>query len=215
MKNGTENHGGVAVAEEAKALNNQERELLAQCESTIQQHFETFKEAGAALQQIRELRLYRENFVSFDEYCRAKWDMTKTQANRIISASKVSEDLAKTLPKAHEVIEHLTESAVRPLTMLTPKARLQVMRRVVKETPTARAITAAHITQVAKELAPDVFARRGIKPSDGKAKRKPEGDLIRRSELLSAINKWAKSKDLNKLSPRQILTGVKDIIRGL
>ncbi len=76
--------------------------------------------------------------------------MTKTQANRLIAASRVSEDLAKTLPEAAEVVEHLTESAMRPLSMLNAKQAVRVMKRVIKEAHTARGITARHITEVAK-----------------------------------------------------------------
>ncbi len=60
----------VVVVETEKELTAHERSIFQECEEKIQQHFETFKEAGAALLQIRELRLYRENYVSFDEYCR-------------------------------------------------------------------------------------------------------------------------------------------------
>ena len=137
-------------------------------------------------------------------------------SGRLIAASKVSEDLAKTLPKeSAPVIEHLTESAMRPLVMLSPKQATRVMKRVIREVPTDRAVTAAHITQVAKEVAPQVFAHRGTKPADGKAKRPPVGDLIRRSELLSAIAKWAKSKDVAKMTPKQVISGIKHLIRSL
>jgi hypothetical protein len=203
-----------AVAEKTQ-LTSHEKQILAECEQQIQRHFETFKQAGSALLQIRELRLYRENYVSFDEYCRAKWDMTKTSANRLIAASKVSEDLAKTLPNAHEVLEHLTESAVRPLTLLDSKQRAKVMKRVVKETPTSRSITASVITQVAKELVPSAFTRRGTTPANGKDKRKPVGDLIRRSEFITALNKWVKEHDLSKISAKQVVKAVRQLIREL
>ncbi len=54
-----------------------------------------------------------------------------------------------------------------------------------------------------------------MKPANGKEKKKPEGDLIRRSELLAAIKQWAKSHALSKMSPKQVISGITHIIRSL
>jgi hypothetical protein len=43
------------------------------CERTIEQGGLTFIEVGAALQEIRDSKLYRAEFKSFERYCISRW----------------------------------------------------------------------------------------------------------------------------------------------
>src|SRR5678815_3357382 len=84
----------------ANKLSTTERAQLRKFETQIRHHFETFQTAGHALAAIRDDRLYRETHPTFEDYCREKWEMSKTQANRLIAASVVVENVASVVPPA-------------------------------------------------------------------------------------------------------------------
>lgn len=62
---------------------------LAECEAVIERGLATFTEVGEALLRIRDGRLYRETHKTFEAYCRERWGMSKTHANRQIEAAEV------------------------------------------------------------------------------------------------------------------------------
>jgi hypothetical protein len=51
----------------------------------------TFVEVGHALLEIRENRLYRDGFTTFDDYCRDRWGFERTRAHRLIEAARVAD----------------------------------------------------------------------------------------------------------------------------
>lgn len=61
---------------------------LNKLEATIHRTSNAFVECGLALDQIREKRLYRMAFDTFEEYCKAKWGWTRQRAYQLIDASK-------------------------------------------------------------------------------------------------------------------------------
>ena len=69
---------------------------LAELEETIARGKKRFVEMGLALGIIRELRLYRREYGSFDEYCRAKWGCGGRRAYRLIRAASAG--------KGHHVV---------------------------------------------------------------------------------------------------------------
>lgn len=193
-------------------LTAQEQTRLAECERIIRNHFETYKEAGSALEEIRDKRLYREKYPTFETYARIVWDMSKTQANRLIAAAGAVKELVRVSPDIKQTVEHLSESAVRPLTMLSPKGKIKAMQAVTKASPGVRNITAKMVTEAAKKVEPSAFSRRS--PSkDGK------GDLIRRSELLDELANWQKSVvasgKFNDMKSQDCVTAFRRIIRSL
>lgn len=56
----------------------------------IESWLRTFVEVGEALMEIRDARLYREGFGSFEDYCRERWSFSRVQAHRLIEASEVA-----------------------------------------------------------------------------------------------------------------------------
>jgi hypothetical protein len=187
-----------------------ERARLEKFETTIRSHFESFRLAGEALQSIRDSRLYRETNATFEDYCRVKWEMSKTQANRLIAAAKVVENISTVAPR--EVTEHLTESVIRSLAALDPKDQKKAFRQAVKIAPPATGVTAKIVTQAAHEVAPAKF-----KKANGV--RRQASDLIRKSELLDEVNAWErqqrKAKTFANLSPREVVTAIRTIIQSL
>jgi len=90
---------------------------LAECEAIIERGRDTFIEVGNALLRIREERLYRAEFGTFQEYCEAKWGMSKTHANRLIDAAEIAENLTPT------GVTPSSERAARPLKSLPPRVQ--------------------------------------------------------------------------------------------
>ncbi|MEI8289792.1 MAG: hypothetical protein WCH99_09990 [Verrucomicrobiota bacterium] len=95
-------------------LTRDEQDQYAACEAVIRRGLKTFYEVGLAYQTIRDRRLYRGEYKSFAEYCEAKLNTSKTQANRDIAAAVVVQTLNDPAAQA------LTEWQLRPLTMLPP-----------------------------------------------------------------------------------------------
>jgi hypothetical protein len=131
-------------------LNIDESHELERCEVVIKQGLKTFIEVGQALMTIKEKRLYRISFKTFEDYCQEKWAITKTQANRLIQAS---ETIISLTPIG--VILPQTESQTRPLTSLEPEIQKEVWKEVVKQSEeTRQPITAAKVQSVANDWKP-------------------------------------------------------------
>lgn len=76
------------------ALAKTEASRLATLEATIERGLGTFVEVGEALREIRDGRLYREQYGTFEGYCREQWGISRSHAHRTIEAA----DVAATLP---------------------------------------------------------------------------------------------------------------------
>ncbi len=63
------------------------------CETTIKAGLETFYEVGNALLAIRDARLYRRDFATFEDYCRQRWGMVASRARQLIGAAGVAMNL--------------------------------------------------------------------------------------------------------------------------
>lgn len=62
---------------------------LAEREAIIERGLSTFMEVGEQLLAIREERSYREQYGTFEGYCRERWGVSRVQAHRLIEASEV------------------------------------------------------------------------------------------------------------------------------
>lgn len=85
-------------------LNIDESHELERCEVVIKQGLQTFIEVGQALMTIKEKRLYRIGFKTFEDYCVERWAFKKSQAYQLIDASVVISNLsaiAEILPKIY------------------------------------------------------------------------------------------------------------------
>jgi len=104
-----------------------EQQELAHCEAVIERGLETFFEVGQAMAIIRDRKLYRADFKTFEEYCRDRWGMRRQVANRFIAASETVANLEPigSIPAS--------ESQARPLTSLEPDQQRQAWSKVVQE----------------------------------------------------------------------------------
>lgn len=106
-------------------LNIEERNELERCEVVIKQGLQTFVEVGQALMLIRDKRLYRAEYGTFEDYCNDKWQLGRNFVNKTIAASKVVANLGlgTIVPK--------TETQARPLTKIEPELQSEVWQETV------------------------------------------------------------------------------------
>ena len=98
-----------------------EKQNLVELEETIQKNLTAFYEVGFALMQIRDNRLYRVEYGTFEEYCKEKWGMERRHAYRLIDGYKVSENLSDRTQK---------EYTLRPLTRIKdPEEQREVYQK--------------------------------------------------------------------------------------
>lgn len=103
-----------------EALTVKETGQLQEYEAVIRSGLDTFYEVGKALLKIRDARLYRAEFGTFEDYCRERWGMSRRHVNRLIEASVVVDNLGPVGPK--DAADNLGPIGVKaePIT-LTPK----------------------------------------------------------------------------------------------
>lgn len=129
-----------------KQLSTEEVNELERCEIVIKQGLETFVEVGTALMAIRDKRLYRAGFGTFEDYCRERWGMTRRNANRLVAASETISYLGPMGPIP------ATERQARPLTKLEPELQREAWQETV--TRHGNNITAAKVEETAREFEP-------------------------------------------------------------
>lgn len=118
---------------------------LTELESRIEAGLNTFIDVGNALLEIRDEKLYRLDYGTFEEYCQERWGFNDRRARQLISAAETVATL-----KSGTVVPLLiptTERIVRPLTKLEPEEQPIVWRRAVESAPNGK-VTAAHVQTV-------------------------------------------------------------------
>jgi protein gp37 len=76
-----------------------ETQALAEHEAVIERGIQTFYEVGTALTDIRDRRLYRAEYGTFEEYADKRWQMSRRRAYELMSAATVVSGIPHTLPK--------------------------------------------------------------------------------------------------------------------
>lgn len=96
-----------------------ERDTLAECEAAIQRGLHTFVEVGQALATIRDNRLYRQAFATFEEYCEQRWQISRQHSYRLLDAYEIKSILSP-MGDTAPVPEPANERQVRPLSRMLP-----------------------------------------------------------------------------------------------
>lgn len=74
------------------ALTQQQQSDLRACEQVIVKGLSTFREVGQALTRIRDERLYREDFATFDAYCKDRFGFSRQRASQLICCVKMEKE---------------------------------------------------------------------------------------------------------------------------
>lgn len=115
-----------------------EAQALTEHEAVIERGLNTFTEVGNALLAIRDQRLYRQTHEAFEDYCRERWNLSRTRAYELMSASGIVSAIADTgLPVP------VNEGQARELARVPESQRAEVWQQTLERTdgkPTAAAI---------------------------------------------------------------------------
>jgi hypothetical protein len=81
--------GAIALADMEPEAERYRANRLTELEAVIERGRETFVQVGRALAEIRDARLYRANYPSFDAYCRDRWGWSGRHVRRQIEATRI------------------------------------------------------------------------------------------------------------------------------
>lgn len=139
---GDEHGFGKVYDIDEPTLTAEEMIALLQHEAVIERGLKAFMEVGSALTAIRNERLYRQTHETFKDYCRERWQISETYANRTIAASEV---VANLKASTNNTDENLTttpigvvpanEAQARPLTSLPPEQQVWAWNVAVQTSP--------------------------------------------------------------------------------
>ena len=163
-------------------LNISERNELERCEVVIKQGLQTFVEVGQALMLIRDKRLYRAEFGTFEAYCQDKWQLGRNFVNKTIAASNVVANLEM---GTRGTQTPQTEKHARPLTKLEPELQVEAWQKVVEEH--GDKITHNKVQEVVKEFVP-------INNELKQAKKEPMFAAMTEEQILAKAKEIKKAK---------------------
>ncbi len=130
-------------------LDEREKSDLIRLEGVVRS---AFYQAGTALGEIRERKLYREIAATFEEYCRIRFGHSRQKANYLIGGAKVFENLT-TICCQNElnIVLPVSESQCRPLLGLPPQQQVEVWQAAVEKAE-GRVPSASKVNEVLEEL---------------------------------------------------------------
>lgn len=138
--------------DEADELTGREERIIAAGERAD----EAYAAIGRELMGIRDGRLYRQGYATFEDYCQRRWGMRRWYADRLIAAGEVCRNLsAIALTVEGAPPPPANEAQARPLAALPPAEQPAAWRRAVETAPDGR-VTAAHVARVVAASAPSL-----------------------------------------------------------
>jgi hypothetical protein len=121
-----------------------ESRRLIELEKIIEAGRQTFIEVGTALEEIRDARLYKADFKTFEDYCTHKWGFKRAHAHRLIEAAGIANELSP-------IGDIKTESQARELVKVPKEKREAVIKTAAAKAEAAgRKLTARDISDAAQ-----------------------------------------------------------------
>lgn len=108
-------------------LSPEEAKELKKCESIIAVGFRSFIETATALLKISDQRLYRENYSTFEQYCKEHLKISSSRAYQLCDAGGV----IKNLHNCGELTPE-KEAQLRPMAFVEPEKQAEVWKEAVK-----------------------------------------------------------------------------------
>jgi len=143
------NNKQISISQ-SSGLTPPEREFLKSYEEVLQRGLGTFFEVGNALIAIRDARLYRVDYETFDAYCHERWGIGRTYAWRVIGAA----ERLRLLPPGDQNPRPTSEFQMRPFLKLRPEAFPPAWQKIVAKSK-GGLITSEKIRQLVAEFAPE------------------------------------------------------------
>lgn len=113
-----------------------ERSRLKQLEDIVSENLKAMLVAWAALAEIKESKLYREQYATWAEYCISVWGYSESYVRKNLDGSKVVLRISEAVnsdncPKNGDVVLPARESQVRALVPLSDSEQVEVWQLVV------------------------------------------------------------------------------------
>lgn len=119
---------------------------LAECERVIERGLKSFVEVGQALITIRDGRLYRNHYPTFEAYCEHRWGISRPRAYELVHAA----EKVQALSAIADTPLPANEGQARELSGLEPEEAAAVMT----EAAVSGKVTAASIREARERLEP-------------------------------------------------------------
>lgn len=163
-------------------LSDQEREDFERHRKRFKDIARIWIEVGDALRDIRDRRLYRGQFATFEDFCRTELGMGRSNLNRQLRSTQIAKLLAT------NVATPLREAHVRPLLRLEePEQQMEAFNRAMAQAKEKKKpFTAAFVTRAVNGILD------AEKPGD--IAQKP----VTKDELITRISRYT-TRDLEKL----------------
>ena len=121
-------------------LSSQEEEEFLNYESIIEKGLQTFFEVGQALTQIRDQKLYRKDYSTFEDYCIKRWGFQRRKAYRLMEAAEVLKNVSH---GTQIIFLPQNERQARELARLPAEEQQNVWMELISndnKTPTAKMV---------------------------------------------------------------------------
>jgi len=212
-------------------LTSPEKSWLRTLEDKIEKNLKGFYELGNALAKIRDNRLYRGEYRTFEQYCRVRWDFTRRHADHLIGSYKVIDNLnensssQKSLNETHgsrppnenssSQIIPINEAQARPLTRLSKPLQIEAWQKAVAAADGQ--VTAKHVKQAVAEIM-DWEVRERVERIRADVEREPQVTLVFKEayeSLFNIIRYEQKSgwKNMSKAAALKHVQSLETIIR--
>ena len=122
----TEEVRELEVVEPETGLVEFEELELQKCERVIAGGIKQFFEVGHALMKVRDLRLYRVQYPTFEAYMQDRWDYSRQYGYNLIYAAEAAERVSAI------GLQPSNERQVRPLVGMEPDDQLKAWRKAVE-----------------------------------------------------------------------------------
>jgi hypothetical protein len=165
------------------ALTKPEATQLEELETVIHHGIKTFIEVGNALMAIRDGRLYKAEYGTFEAYCWKRWEFAASRARQLIGAAAIVENLKSvttvTLPQSERVARALAKlpAADQPAAWQAATEKAQTENHPV---------TARDVEEVVEER-----KDRTVDPMDG-ARKTPKAAEVYTSETMAGLKRYWK-----------------------
>lgn len=139
-------------------LTREETIALDDCEQRIEHGLKTFIEVGSALTVIRDSRLYRGTFSTFESYLEERWNLKRQRAYELMSAAAVVSEFSDS-----ELPSPTKEAHAAALAKVAEPERTDVWREALERTdgkPTAAAVR--EVSEEQRKRAADQLAARNL-----------------------------------------------------
>jgi hypothetical protein len=123
-----DNAVAVPVAKPKPALTPSQQAEFERLDKVIKSGWKTFLEVGTALTQVRDQKLYRDKYGSFEAYCRVELGFSRPYAYNLIGSAEVNEQLSS----IEDIkVKPLLESQLRELISVPEKKRAEAWKKAV------------------------------------------------------------------------------------